>query len=211
MFLSKVTLDIKNPSARQAIANCNDMHRNLLRAFDVAEGEDAPRRERNLLYRLVRARGGFELLVMSEDLPDWPRLARSGYSCCAGGVKDVSALKGVLAEGMTLRFELLASPTKKVASSGKNSRRVFLRTEEERADWLKRQGEKCGFAVLGFREAAIPDELFGKKGATEIRYQAVSFAGILRITEAELFWKGYTQGIGAGKAYGLGLLTIARN
>lgn len=210
MFLSKVRLDINNPSARQAILNCNDMHRNLMRAFDVAEGERAARKEEGLLYKLVRGRRGYELLVMSREKPDWDRLARSGYLCGEDETKDISTLKKTLVRGMTLRFSLAAAPTRKVASGGKNSRRVFLRTEEERGSWLARQGEKYGFSLAGFREAAIPSDVSGEKAGMEIRYRAVEFAGLLTIADEELFWKGYTEGIGAGKAYGLGLLMIAR-
>ena len=207
MYLSKLSLDIANPSARQAISNCNDMHRNLMRAFDVENGTASPRMECSVLYRLERKARGFELLVMSRDAPDWRRLARCGYA--ADGVKDVSALKAALVRGKVLRFALTASPTKKIASGGKNSRRVFLRTEEERAAWLERQGEKYGFSLEAVRETALPSDVSGTKGTSAIRYRAACFDGLLTITDEALFWKGYTEGIGAGKSYGLGLLSIA--
>ena len=37
----------------------------------------------------------------------------------------------------------------------------------------------------------------------------VLFSGLLKITDADAFWKSYTCGIGPGKAYGLGMLTVA--
>ncbi len=208
MFLSKVRLDIGNPSARQAIFNCNDMHRNLMRAFEIAEGSAMPRMEESVLYRLIQEKYGRYLLVMSRNRPDWEKLARSGYA--AEDVRDISALREVFVEGRTLGFSLLAAPTKKIANGGKNSRRVFLRTREERDDWLARQGEKYGFTLLGAWEAALPVDVFGKKGTAGVVYRAVEFTGVLAIRDASLFWKGYTRGIGAGKAYGLGLMMLAR-
>jgi CRISPR system Cascade subunit CasE len=209
MYLSKVSLDISNPSARQAIVNCNDMHRNLIRAFDVIDGEASPRMEGDILYRLTRLRSGYEMLVMSRDLPDWQRLTRYGYVCAEHGTKDLSMLRSTLVRGRVLRFALLASPSKKVASGGKNSKRVFLCTEKERAEWLERQGEKYGFSLTGFREAALPFDVSGQKSGMEIQYRAVEFTGLWTITDERLFWKGYTEGVGPGKAYGLGMIVIA--
>ena len=37
-----------------------------------------------------------------------------------------------------------------------------------------------------------------------------SFEGLLRVTDAALFREALTRGIGRGKAYGLGLLTLMR-
>lgn len=64
--------------------------------------------------------------------------------------------------------------------------------------------------LAGFREAALPFDVSGRKSGMEIRYRAVEFTGLLTITDEALFWKGYTEGIGPGKAYGLGLIVIAR-
>jgi CRISPR system Cascade subunit CasE len=38
----------------------------------------------------------------------------------------------------------------------------------------------------------------------------VTYEGILEITDVELFKEVLTKGIGRGKAYGCGMLTIAR-
>ena len=39
---------------------------------------------------------------------------------------------------------------------------------------------------------------------------AVTYEGMLTVTDAELFRQALTQGIGREKAYGMGLLTIMR-
>ena len=39
---------------------------------------------------------------------------------------------------------------------------------------------------------------------------AVTYEGVLTVTDTELFCKALTEGIGRGKAYGMGLLTVAR-
>ena len=37
---------------------------------------------------------------------------------------------------------------------------------------------------------------------------SVTFEGLLTVTDAELFRKTLTEGIGRGKAYGMGMLTV---
>ncbi len=41
-------------------------------------------------------------------------------------------------------------------------------------------------------------------------FGAVTFEGILEVTDAEKFRESLRQGIGTGKAYGFGLLSVAK-
>ena len=47
-------------------------------------------------------------------------------------------------------------------------------------------------------------------GNNSIFYRTVSFDGVLRITDAARFRDAFAKGIGPGKAYGLGLMMLAR-
>lgn len=201
MYLSILSFDMKHPSVRQALKNPQDMHRNLMKAFD----DLGQSRERvRLLYRLDE--GKASLLVSSDTEPNWERV--TGYHC--EGMKNTEGLKEVFTQGKVLRYELLAIPSKKVKGEGKNSRRVFLRESQEREEWLARQGKKYGFDLCATPEQSPSKIISGKKQDMEIAYTAVCFSGLLRIIDPEAFWTGYTQGIGAGKAYGLGMLSVAK-
>ena len=48
------------------------------------------------------------------------------------------------------------------------------------------------------------------KGASRqtVSIRSVTYEGALAVTDAELFKKLLTEGIGRGKAYGLGLMTV---
>lgn len=203
MYLSKLSLDISNPSVRQALVDCQDMHRNIMKAF--SEG----RRTVSMLYRLVEKKTGITLYVFSAQCPDWKEAERNGYHL--EEMKDISALPDLYKAGSVLRFNLLANPSKKVDVEGKkNSARVALLTQEERLDWLNRQGTKYGFDVL---QVMMPsaDKLFnGKRNGNPIRYVAVEFEGVLRITDGAKFWEAYRSGIGPEKAYGMGLLMLSK-
>lgn len=202
MILSKLTLDISSPSVRQALKNCQDMHRNLLGAFD------SDRKHADLLYRLVRRKDSIDLYVLSTAIPQWSNISRNGYSCVQ--TRNIAALKEMYGNGSTLHFNLLACPSKKVHGNGKNSQRVFLRTAEERAEWLERQAAGKGFELLSANESGMPISITGKKGVDQIHYAAVNFTGYLKITDAPTFWDGYSSGYGPGKSYGIGMMLISK-
>lgn len=209
MYLSKIILDVRHPSARQALRDVNDMHRNLMAGFDIPAAQGAPRAENHVLYRLFSNREQVYLLVSSAVRPDPRALSARGYHTEDAMIRDVSALEGVLVNGKRLRFELLASPCKKVDAGGKNSRREFLKTPEERMAWLCRKGEQGGFQVLVADEISGRVDVCGRRGAMPIKNSAVLFSGTLRVTDQQTFWQSYVNGIGPGKAYGMGMLNLA--
>ena len=51
---------------------------------------------------------------------------------------------------------------------------------------------------------------FKKTGKRAVALLSVTFDGILTVADPELFRKALVSGIGRGKAYGNGLLTITR-
>ena len=210
MYLSRIILDLHHPSVRQALRDCNDMHRNLMQAFPEHQVNVCARRQGGILYRLVDRRSDVSLLLISESFPDRQALAAQGFMLSSNSPKDISALQQVFSNGRILRFELLASPCKKQAGDGKNSRRVFLRTEQERAQWLVRKADQSGFEVLEVSEHSNSLSVDGNKGDMHIHFEAIRFDGVLKIVDADRFWKAYCEGIGPGKSYGLGMLSVAR-
>ena len=204
MYLSKINLDIRHPSVRQALRDANDMHRNLMAGFDSARAKG------HILFRVFSHRDQMYLLVASDEKPDIPTLATRGFHTGAALIRDVTPLKQAFIPGRCFRFELLASPCKKVEGEGKNSRRFFLDTVEARADWLRRKGAQGGFQILQVDEIGNRVDICGRRCGVEIKNSGVIFSGFLRISDSEAFWQSYSAGIGPGKAYGMGMLTLAR-
>ena len=207
MYLSKIILDLRHPSVRQALRDVNDMHRNLMAGFANADSE-TPRADMQVLYRVIERRDQIYLLVSSDEKPNAAALSARGFRTDDSMMRDISSLRGVFAAGKVLRFELLASPCRKIGGDG-NGRRDFLAEAEERAAWLRRKGEAGGFEVLFADEISGRIDLRGHRGGSEVKNSAVLFSGMLKITDADAFWKSYTQGIGPGKAYGLGMMNVA--
>ena len=142
MFLTCAAIDRRHPSARQALSDCCDMHRNVMRLFAPRENMRA---EACVLFRVLEERGMARLYLTSATPPDLSRAAWLFYGRDARQ-RDLSPLLEWFHPGIVFGFDLLAYPCKKVDVGRTNSVRAFLMTPEERRAWLIRQGEKNGFA-----------------------------------------------------------------
>lgn len=204
MYMTCVAIDRHNPSARQALADCCDMHKNIMRLYSSSENSVA-RCAGKILYRIVERQNEIMLYLTSTHLPDMRQTAwiksHTVRQC------DLQPLVNRFAPGQSFSFDLLTHPSKKEMRTGANSHRVFLRTARERADWLQRQGEKGGFRVVSLQEGA-PFDLRGKRPTGNICLRAVRMMGRLEITDTARFAQAYQSGIGPEKAYGMGMLLL---
>lgn len=239
MYLSRLILNPRSRAVRRDLADCHTLHRTVMSGFpNLVAGSDA-RSEFGVLHRVDTSprTGAITLLVQSAIAPNWDRLPGDYLVDTAGAppnpdCKPVAAVFDALRAGMTLTFRLRANPTKRVSRhstterSNMHGKRVDLRTEAEQLAWLARKGEQCGFALVtvrassgrdGERPAAIPDvrtlaggKVLGRQPAGKtMTFGSVLFEGRLRITDAAAFRRALETGIGPGKAYGFGLLSIA--
>jgi CRISPR system Cascade subunit CasE len=224
LYLSRLTLDARSVAAHRDLADCHRLHRTLLSAFGQVEARGA--RERfGLLYRIEapggHPLGGRAILAQSCAEPDWGRLP-PGY-LAAALCKRVDGAYSHFDEGSVLRFRLLANPTKRISAGnpGETERwrckRVDLRGEEAQVAWLARKAEQAGFAPLHVRALpGVADVRVGSAGAVvgrrdgaRLTFGAALFEGRLQVTDGGAFGRALRQGVGSGKAYGFGLLSVA--
>lgn len=191
-----------------------------------------------VLYRLEPVSGdsgAVVALVQSVTAPDWSVLPpdylnrRDAWDAAWNDripvipVKPTANRYRALEAGDLLRFRLRANPTKKIHTTaenhtpgkkptGANGTRKPL-VQDELPEWLARKATMHGFHVLEARDQ--PDPISGKEqvgwkpGKQRLTHSAVLFEGVLRVTDPDLFRIALWQGIGSGKAYGFGLLSIA--
>ncbi|GAB6049887.1 type I-E CRISPR-associated protein Cas6/Cse3/CasE [Hydrogenophilus islandicus] len=203
MFLSKLTLDPRDPKARRDLADAYEMHRTLARAF--APDEQTPPAQ--FLWRLeprTDYRPSTVVLVQSEQPADWSFLnANPAYHIEGNKAFD---LQTFIQPSARYRFRLLANPT--VTRLGK---RYGLTGEEAQKAWLTRQGERYGFSVLGcVRLAEGRLQVRQSRTGHRITLHTVLFEGLLQVESADALRLGVRNGLGHGKAFGLGLLSLAR-
>lgn len=210
MYLSRLVLNLRNRQVRTDLARPYELHRTLMNAFpdELANGVE------RVLYRLERhpTSGMPMLLVQSKLEPAWGQLP-AGYLQIApqGENPQVKQLDLHFHAGQVLAFRLLANPTKRLSKSlpqaREKSKRVGLYHPDEQLAWLARKGEMHGFQLL----SAVPTRQSEIKDRQHLlEFLAVQFDGLLTVLDPGRFSEVVVQGIGSGKAFGFGLLSLAR-
>lgn len=217
MYLSRLVLDSRSRAVRRDTSDCQQMHRTVMGGFP--EHGHRSRSHFGVLHRLDQSGsvGAITLLVQSSVAPNWSNLPK-GYSLGIA-CKNVATAVGSIDCGMSLRFRLLANVTKKVQSENVNGRRVALNSDQERMVWLQRHVESGGCELVELICGGLPDVLSHTAGAGRIygwhpdgrmSFAAVLFEGRLRVVDPERFRTMLCLGVGSAKAYGFGLLSVAR-
>ena len=203
MYLTKIDLSPQRREIQQALGNCQRLHQMVMGLFE------SDRKSAGVLYRVREDRHTLAVYLYSNRPVNREHLLPGMHF---SGERDLTFWLDAMQDGQVWRFDLLASPTKKVMQGGgKNSQRRILRTLEERCAWLTKKGEQNGFRLLNCQELEggqltgrhVP-ERGGRMYLDQYHYQ-----GALQITEAEQFRKAVREGIGPGKSYGLGMLLLS--
>jgi CRISPR system Cascade subunit CasE len=203
MYLTRLTLDPRCAQARRDLADAYDMHRTLSRAF-VMGNDELPTR---FLWRLERDTNPWThptVLVQARHAGEWDSLqSLPGYLQKSAEHKTVELDR--LVQAGTYRFRLMANPT--VTRQGK---RYGLLDEVAQLEWLKRQGVRHGFGVKASVVSASDLLESKRKPGGSITVQQVCFDGVLEVQEPSSVRNALLDGIGHAKAFGCGLLSLAR-
>ena len=82
---------------------------------------------------------------------------------------------------------------------------------EFQEDWLRARAEKHGFCLKSLQVTGSRWLRFRKgQQGKPVTLLSVVYEGVLKVTDPVLFRQVLTEGIGRGKAYGQGLLTVTR-
>jgi len=200
MYLSKILV------TGSACRNPYEIHRALWRLF--SNDEEATR---DFLFRVGHAdRLHAEILLQSETKPDQPNANVRIQAC-----KDYQL---TLNNGQRLRFLLIANPVKtindeagrKTANGETKKCRVPLIREEDQRLWIERKLRDAATLDTLKIDPMTPLRFYKTKEDRAGKIQPVSFKGIMNIRDAEGITNLIKKGIGPGKAFGCGLLSLAR-
>jgi CRISPR system Cascade subunit CasE len=227
MYLSRLILNRLSAQVRAELARPYEMHRTLLRAFpqDVVHKERDDDDAAGVLFRVDEQprTNNIAVLVQSRSAPDWAYLndkrdARGhAYLQRPPETKSFDPLARLTA-GQMLAFRLRANPTKRLGSHARdeNGKRVGLRDEQEQLAWLQRKADAGGFRILRAmvsRDEHIEDKTESPRGNEKaqrhLEFVSVQFDGVLQVVSADDLGKAIARGIGSGKGFGFGLLSLA--
>jgi CRISPR system Cascade subunit CasE len=205
MYLSKIHIPW------QQAQNPYQLHQALWRLFPGLD--DA---EREFLFRVEQQQKGVgaQVLLQSSVKPQ-----SSEQSPAILALREY-ALN--IQNGQRLRFRLRANPIKTIKDSSKGTVekkgktftktvRVPLLHEEQQQAWLERKLQT--FVQLDSLIVQPEPVLYFRKAKEEGRsgkIQTVMFDGILTVTDAVVFTSQISKGIGPAKAFGCGLISLAR-
>ena len=203
MYLSQCVLNSVRPT------NPYQLHKKIWRLFPEQAGE-----QRSFLFRVENLGqvGVQKILLQSRYKPQaalGDLLLLQSKEMTLTGINKQSKL----------RFMLRANPTKKIKDqqgklTNQGKVRVPLIDEKEIMAWFKRQLQECADIsddelsilrqdLLSFRKSNDRQQHFGK-------IQTVTYSGIMMVSDHRLLIDKIDSGIGPAKAFGCGLLSIAK-
>jgi CRISPR system Cascade subunit CasE len=189
------------------------------------------------LFRLDPLPGGRAvILVQSAVRPDWDYAFHNAKHLLAAP-PQVQSFDTCFTKGQNHRFRLVANPTRKIdTKSGpdgrrRNGKRVPVPSAKEIKDWclknanedarifidsklvewLAHRAEPAGFSVKEECTNVQQGYIYVNKTQDDHghRLRSVRYDGILKVTDPARIQETIIRGIGPGKAYGLGLLSLA--
>lgn len=236
MYLSRLVLDARSRDARAWLGDAHQLHRAIMSGFPHAEG-DAARAALGVLFRVERMTDppAIPVLVQSRLEPRWT--LESDAIAHIEAARPLDALLAAVVAGHRYRFRLRANPTRRVhvrASEAGGTydgrrhaekaesvgKRVELTREEDQLGWLRRHGATSGFELVTVRlepagravesVAASPVvRMEGRRQGKVMTLATVLFEGMLEVWDPNRFREALAVGIGPGKAFGCGLLSVA--
>ena len=217
MYLSRVALDMTRQGTMLALQKPSMLHGAVEQSFE-------PRTSR-ALWRLDTLGGQYYLLLLSAERPELSHLVAQFGTGEAPETRDYTPLLERMIPGSVWQFRLHGNPTYSSCTEnarGKVHACTLIRRPDKllpgkrepktQTDWLIHQGEVHGFAVTEDTFGVKRNQwyTFTKKTGEQVKLLGVTYEGLLTVTDAAKFREALTGGIGRGKAYGLGLLTVVR-
>lgn len=169
-------------------------------------------RKRNL-WRIDRLQNNYYILILSETIPDFSAFC-SQFEPNSVETKSYDKLLEKIKYGDSWHFRITANPTIASKKYAKNNRGKVLPhiTVEFQKKWLVEKSLKNGFSLSDNSFDVVQNSWkhFYKKESRRVSILSVTYEGVLTISDEELFKKALVMGIGRGKAYGMGLMTIIK-
>ncbi|EPH04075.1 CRISPR-associated protein cas6/cse3/case, subtype I-e [Propionibacterium sp. oral taxon 192 str. F0372] len=237
MFLTKIDIDTGKRLARKYLGSPQVMHAVVMKTVcgecnSSSADPSSTETQGRVLWRIDEGSFGTTLYILSPSHPNVANLAReAGLSGSEARTLDYNPFLSKLAAGQIWAFRLTANPTHaKSRGKGVRGKRYGHVTVEQQTNWLLDRAPSQGFIVLGSEDVGTdpghPGEasafvvrrerpVFNRRhadgnGRDRVTINRTVYEGLLQITDAQAFRRILINGLGPSKAYGCGLMTLAR-
>lgn len=217
MFLTRFQINTARRGARKLLSSPQAMHAAVLSSFvDPATGGHG---EPRTLWRVDGSGHDQLLYVVSPGKPDLTHLVeQAGWPTSeTWQTRDYGGFLASLQPGQRWAFRLTANPVRNGRLPHRTgTQRVGHVTVEQQRQWLLTRVERSGFQVTA-AAYGDPDVTVHSRqtytftrGGQRVTLRVATFDGMLEVTDSDKLRTTLVTGLGHAKAYGCGLLTLAR-
>lgn len=206
-WLTRIRLNPRSAEVRRDLANVDLLHKRMMLLVADEIGAKA-RAESGLLFRVENDEYAPNIVVQTLIQPLVERLP-DGYGHVEA--KDLSSMFAKLSPGRAVHYRITASASKRKpldppAPPSSKKRGPIVPLQGAAADaWWRRQAEERA----GLRLRTLTSSAAGVASGSGIRHALTRFDGTALIEDPEALITAITAGIGRGKPYGGGLLSLA--
>lgn len=206
-YLARIRLNPHSRDVQRDLGDHTQLHKTLMRLLPDDLG-DNPRQQTGLLFRTDTTEDATTLLVQATHPLDPARLPEDyGHT----DIKDLGPMFRALRPGLGVRYRIAVNPSKtqRLPPEHKNKRGKVLPLYDADADqWWKRRALNAGLDLRSLHSAPLAPVTPGD-APDRIRHRLVRYEGTATVTDPEALTAAVLTGIGRGKPYGGGLLSLA--
>jgi CRISPR system Cascade subunit CasE len=205
LWLTRLAPDPAHAAAWREFEDAAALHRRVMSLFPDSLG-DTPRAAAGVLHRIEQDHAGTRLLIQSA-LPPSPDRLPPAY-----GRLSTTSLTPVidrLRAAPRVRYRIVANATSKLGThttAGRPGQLVPLRGPDAHA-WWTRHASQAGLRLDAAHATVLPPASI-QRGSVRTPFDRTRFDGVATVTDADALTSALAAGIGRGKAYGCGLLTV---
>lgn len=200
MFLTKIVLNPARKGTHQLVSNPRSLHAAIQKAF--------PDNGDRILWWLDTSARDPQVFILSPTTPSVEHIIeQAGRANDSTGLvtKDYSPVLQSVSEGAVYRMQVDANITKSV-----QGKRVPLFREEDIEQWFNRQGENHGFKLVSTLSVIPKIPVIVRKDGYKVTLEHHLLDCKINVTDGEKFKQLIKSGLGRGKAYGLGMITLGK-
>lgn len=204
MWLTRIISNTNDRDARRDLTDTARLHRRVMMLVPEGLGPEA-RHAAGVLFRVEDARAGTQILVQTAVEPQPSRLP-AAYGQTA--VRPLDPLLNALDKGMVLRYRIAANTSKRLGRTSEHAGKVVALRGAAAEQWWTDRAERHGLAIRTISAVRASDAI-GRQEGPSVRHAVTRFDGLAVVTDPDAVRAAVRAGIGRGKSYGCGLLSLA--